>query len=494
MKRKKIIISIIIIIIIIIIALVIVLGIINNNKPKSSVSDFRNVKELVEYYDSKYISMKNSKEEGFSKDINITFGIDPISKEGLSNQLKFETIISSIAGKMNLKDFRIIDESKNITIRVKFNKEGTINYIINNDVDYFLHIASRYSLDNQIEEKDTNIIVNSQVLSAIISRNWKTTNLNLGTIDSVADKYDIYFDEGYKVRKIGGKVYNIIFTNKYKSQVINGITTSSTFEQIRQILGSETYKGEGESVDIIGYKNSSFYVFFSNNQISIYPNNVEQDNEEFAKLVTNLIETNNKKEFLSKITDIWPDYSSYNNDGSYITIRYPLKGIKVDFTLGNQGNITVYSNYKGKITNDMTLKDITEQKMLPTYINLAINENLVVQEEVARVNIDNRKRHPLDREETLQTNKYVVYLYENKCEFYSKDGEDIDSNIEIQGLNNIYELNDTTFVYGIKGKGLYAYQANLRRETAIVTGNDNYNIVKIIDGEIYYDNTEVKVQ
>lgn len=492
MNKRKIIIL-IIAVIIIIIALVTVLGIINSNKIKTSIADFRNVKELVEYYDCTYISMKNSKEDGFNKDINITFGIEPIDKNGVSNKLKFERIISSIAGKMDFKDFRIIDEAKNITVRAKFNEEGKITYTINNDVDYFLHVASKYSTENVLEEKDSNIIINSQVLLAIIGHNWRTTNLNLGTIDSTVDKYDIYFDEGYKIRKINGKVYNIVFTDKYEMQVINGITTSSSIQQIRQVLGNETYKGEGESANVIGYKNSSAYVFFGNNQISIYPNNVEQNSEEFANLITNLINTNNKKEFLSKLTDVWPDYSSYTNDGNDVTIRYPLKGVQVDFTLGSQGNITIYSNYKGKITDSMTIEDIKEQKILPTYINLALDNNMVLQEEVARVNMENRKRYPLDREETLQTSKYVVYLYENRCEFYSKNGEDIDSSIEVQGLKNIYELNDSIFVYSIKGKGIYAYQANLKRETAIVTGNDDYNIVKIEDGVIYYDDATVRV-
>ena len=38
--------------------------------------------------------------------------------------------------------------------------------------------------------------------------------------------YDIYFDEGYEVRTIQGRVFNIVFTKKYNKPVIEGFKLS----------------------------------------------------------------------------------------------------------------------------------------------------------------------------------------------------------------------------------------------------------------------------
>lgn len=495
MKKKKI----IIISAIIIILAIIIIGIITSKTmtPKSevnSVNDFKNVRELVEYYDCEYISTSSSEEEGFDKDIKIVFSKDPISEDGESNQLLYNNVISAVSTKMNNKNFRVMDETRNIIIRVYFIEDNHVTYTVNNDADYFNHLVSKYTIDNELVESITHIQANSAVLTKIINNNWKTTNIDLGSIDSIVNKYDIYFYEGYKIRKVNGEVYNLIFTNKYNMPVINNLRPNASIEEVQNILGQPTYNFDLESGgNLVGYKTDYFYIFFTGDEISIYPNKEADKQDEFAEIFTKYIEDKNTQEFLSKLTDIWPDYSDYTSEPSYINIRYPLRGIEIDISENFGASIIVYNNYGGKITNDISMQDIKNNKTFPKYVNVSLGENLVKIAEVDRVQEDSRNRTPWDMTETLLTNKYAVFLYEDesKCEFYSTNKENIDSVLEINGLNNIYTLNDEVFIYSIQGKGIYAYNAPNKETSEIVSGSETYKIDKVENNIIYYDNTQI---
>ena len=40
------------------------------------------------------------------------------------------------------------------------------------------------------------------------------------------DPDDVYFDEGYEIKTLQGKVYNIVFTKNYDGTVIDGLLGS----------------------------------------------------------------------------------------------------------------------------------------------------------------------------------------------------------------------------------------------------------------------------
>ena len=493
-KKKKIILLILILVLAAIILTTILININKSPREKKSIKDFKNIKEIIEYYNCTYISTKKSEEEGFEKDIRINFSINPITEEGISNKYIYNNILGAISAKLNNQNFRVIDENKKIIVRVYTLESGKTTYTINGDADYFQHAISKMSIENELVEDITQIKIDSNILNQIINNNWKTINLSLGTVDSTMDKYDIYFDEGYKIRKINGKIYNIIFTNKYSETVINNLKTNNTIEEIQAILGKPSYSTELENSEkIIGYKTENLYIFFNEKEISIYPNQEIENQDEFSSLVSNFIEKKDIQEFLSKLTDIWPDYSDYNIDQSFITIKYPLKGISIEFNNSSISAIKVYNNYKGKITNEITIEDIKENKILPTYINVELNQNLVNIAEIERTATDSRKRFPWDKEETIKTEKYVVYLTENRCEFYSTDRQNIDSYLSIVGLNNIFMINEETFVYSIKGQGIYTYNATNKVINKIIEGNDNFEIKGIEQNIINYDNTQITI-
>ena len=487
-KRKLIILAIILVLAIIVISRIVI----NVNKPKTSIDDFSSVKEIVEYDGHKYISMQNSTEEGFEKDIYINFSKPTLNDNGSTNKNLYEIVISHVAGMLKGKNFRLIDTDKNIVVKIKFNDNDEVStYTINDDSKYWEHIQTNYQIDNFKEEQLSNFTIESQILSNIINNNWIYNNINLGSRESTVDNYEIYFDEGYKVRKIGSEIYNIIFTQNYNGQVLNGITVTTSVENVESTLGNPTFKDDTNN--IIGYKCKYFYIFFTGDEISIYPSDKydEQKSKKFGELVTELNTTGDMNTFLNKLTDIYPDYASYYTNNNYVNIVYPLQGFAVTMGAANNNGITIYSNFQGYITDSITIDDLKQNKQMPANVYTRLDTNLIFNEEMNRETQDYFNRNPYDEAYVTQTDSYTVRKNNNAYSFFSRDKSKIDSILMINDLTNMLSYNQNIFVYGVKNEGIYTYNAEQMRLNKIVEGQGNFNIEKIEDNIIYYDGTKI---
>ena len=491
MKKKKVL---IILTIILIIAIIIIAKItIDANKPKTSINDFSSVKELIEFDGHTYISMQNSTEEGYEKDIYISFSKPTINEDGETNKNLYEIVISHVAGMLKGQNFRMIDTEKNVVVKIKFDENKNVNfYTINDDSKYWEHIKSNHQIDNYTNEPLTSMTITSQVLANIINNNWIYNNINLGTKESTVDNYEIYFDEGYKVRKLGSEIYNIIFTKNYANEIIKNITTSTSMENIENFLGTPTYKDD--KFNIIGYKSNYFYIFFTEGEISVYPvgNYNEEDSKKFGKIVSELNKTGDIETFINKLTDIFPDYESYYSNNNFINIIYPLQGFEVTLGASNNNGITIYSNFQGQITDDISINDIKENKRIPTNVNAELNKNLVYETEIKRYSQDEIYRNPNDKAYLIQTDLYTLIEKNESYCFYSRNKENIDSSLNINNLTNMLDYNNTTFVYGVKNDGIYMYDAKNIQLTKILEGKENFELQKIENNTIYYDNTSIK--
>lgn len=493
MKKKR---NLIILAIILVLAIIVISRIvINVNKPKTSIDDFSSVKEMVEYDGHKYISMQNSTEEGFEKDIYITFSKATLNDDGTTNKNLYEIVISHVAGMLKGKNFRLIDTDKNIVVKIKFDDNDDVStYTINDDSKYWEHIQTNYQIDNLQEEQLSNFSIESQILANIINNNWIYNNINLGSRESAVNNYEIYYDEGYKVRKIGSEIYNIIFTQNYNGQVLNGIKTTTSVENVESILGNPTFKDDTNN--IIGYKCEYFYIFFTGDEISIYhPDKYnEQKSKRFGELVTELNKTGDMNTFLNKLTDLYPDYASYysyNNNG-YVNIAYPLQGFEVTMGAANNNGITIYSNFQGNITDSITIDDLKQNKQMPANVYTRLDTNLVFAEEKTRKAQDEVYRTPYDGAYLAQTEEYTVINNNNIYNFYSRDKSKIDTSLIINNLSSLIAFNQTEFIYGIKDEGIYLYNAETLNNTKIVEGQGNFNIDRIENNTIYYDETYIE--
>lgn len=489
-KRNLIILAIILVLAIIVISRIVI----NINKPKTSIDDFSSVKEIIEYDGHKYISMQNSTEEGFEKDIYITFSKPTLNDDGANNKNLYEIVISHVAGMLKGKNLRLIDTDKNIVVKIKFNDNDEVStYTINDDSKYWEHIQTNYQIDNVKDEQISNFTITSQILANITNNNWIYNNINLGSKESSVDNYEIYFDEGYKVRKIGSEIYNIIFTQNYNGQILNGITTTTSVENVENILGSPTFNDDINN--IIGYKGDYFYIFFTGDEISIYPKDKydEQKSKKFGELVTELNKTGDMNTFLNKLTDLYPDYASYNsyNKNSYVNIVYPLQGFEVTMGAASNNGITIYSNFQGYITDSITIDDLKQNKQMPANVYTKLDTNLIFNEEMNREMLDEFNRNPYDKAYLAQTDYYTVINENNIFKFYSRDKKKIDSSLTINNFTNMISYSQNIFVYGVKDEGIYLYNAENMTINQIIQGKGNYEIEKIENNKIFYDGTSV---
>ena len=497
-KRKILIIASIVIAILII--AIIVTNINKKNKKYNSVNDFGSIKELVEYYGCKYIGIKNSSEDGYEKDLYLSLMDDPIDEEGNVERTKYENIFKLISIKIGYINYRIIDESRNLTIRINIDEDKNGYYTVNGINNYFENLKSLYNINNEKEEKIASINIVSNELNSIINNDWIRKKAALGSQTSTCGNYDTYWNNGYKVRTINNKIFNIIFTKNYVYEVFQGIKTNMTNDEIRQVLGAPIFSSNSEA-DIIGYKFDSVYAFFAEGEISVYKADEydESKNKEFAKLVTTLNKDGDYNTFLTNLTDLYPDYSNYTQEEDYVTITYPLRGFEVNFGKYVKNGITIYKNFKGNITEEITIDKIKENKIMPANIYIKSAENLVFKEEENRFQEDKIIRNPYDdiasSKDVAKSSKYrVIYngVY-STLNFYSRDKENQDFEIRAINQTGIYVLRDNLFVYGIRNDGLYVINAETKQTSKIVDSNGECIINKIENNTIFYDDASVQI-
>lgn len=499
MKKKNIII--IISVIIVVVTLIVVTVVINKNKSVNGYNKNSSIKQILEYYKCQYFKTTISSENSYSKDIYLSFASDPINIYGNTRQQEYEQVISAVAIKMNSKNYRMIDEARNLIVRVTFNDKGNIGYTINNQVNYFSQKVQEYSIQNTKSVENVDIRVKSNEIQSLINNDWSRKKALLGTVDSTCDDYDYYFDEGYKVRVINTKVYNIIFTKQYNSEVFDKITTKMNNNDIKNILGNPTYEESG----VIGYKNNNFYTFFYEGEISVYmPDQFnDQSNEKFEKIVTNYVENKNYNDFINSLTTIYSDYETYTQNNNYVRITYPQRGFEVVFGLKSNNGIYLYDNYKGLVVNNRTYDDLIKNGNVPEGIIIRSNINFISMNETWRAVADEDGRIPsisgIENTHRITSNSNSfsgTYLSEkNKIMVYSIDKNWFDSEIDnINNLTEIYNLSENEFIYGIKNDGIYYYNAKTKDKVKIVNNEGNNEILKVENDTVYYDETSIKVE
>lgn len=483
-KKKKIIISISAVLAFLIILVVILK--ISQNKPINSKEEAKSLQSIVEFCECKFISSKESEEKGYSLDIYLEFKYSPY-EDGKSKQPYYDVTIEGISEFLKYRNIRLIDKSRNLVIRVD-TKTNSISKKYFNDIEeseYFSKLLSENTLENKKELKETKFDITSE-LQTLINNNWSTKNINFGEKTSTFKDYDIYFENGYRVRNINGKLFNIVFTNKFEKEVISNIKVGDSFEKVKKELGNNYIEQSG----ILEYMGKDLYVCFTANEISVYPR-ISYDYTQFEKL---LEEYNNNKDFnsfMNKLTSLWPDYSYYKYDTDYCYIMYPLKGVRIYNSSQKTDGIQLYQEYNGSLKDEH--KDYYQ-----VYYNT--NESLILKAEQDRMM---PKCETIANDGEFVSEKYSYKTQRNKdgklydIIIFSIDGENPDSELNKDiYVDKILWYDDDNLIYSIEKKGIYIYNATTRKIKTIVTGTNDFNITNFdhVNKILTYDGKDVKIE
>ena len=366
---KAIIITLIILVIIFIVLLIIVGSreIKKQNTPiYSTIEEMPDVATLINQMYGEYIKMEDSQDERYFKDIyvDLKYGL----YEGEESEKTFyNSLITAVAQKMNYENVRIIDEEKQIEIKIVCNTENgeLIGSYINGDTNFYGHYESQKALANYKKTTVTELNIESNEINTLIQNGWNKNVLSIGEAEDEIDDYIEYANFGINIYEIDEKVFNLIFDTRYTGNIVNGIKVGESFENVISKLGNPTFGSEADTY--IGYKGEDIYVFFNEDQISIYP--VEKEEKSIYPLIQQYEEDSLIKKLVSGATDLWENYENYYYDEYTVDLSYPLAGIKFQFGVTENHGIIIYNNFIGKIIENYTQEELSKIEIeIPSYI------------------------------------------------------------------------------------------------------------------------------
>lgn len=469
----------------------------------TSINDFKTVEEVAEYLGCEYKEKKKSNDSNFQTDIYMKIKVNPYT-DGKSNEIFYNKLISYVANVLRYVNFRIIDEENNIKIEVISEKEEIQEVKINGEANYFRARNLELQIDQYTQANEVKFNIQSNILKELVEKDGKVTETLFGTKDGEYDSYQLYFDEGIEVRKIENKIFNIVFTERYKDNLINNINTQTSKEKVIDILGEPTF--EDDSTKIIGYKGEKIYIFFNtvNKQVSVYRvENLKESNDLYDSILK-YEENNDISKLIDDVKNKWTDYDKYKKTSRYIELVYTLKGIKLQYNIGSENGVIVYNNYSGNIGENVNLNNIKDNKEKLAKCIYIKNENLVFLKEVERVsNIQSikymaRLQKERNKVEEVESRLFVEYKEELQDDSYkvkiiSLDGKYQNSELK-ENINSGLWISDRYYLYGIKNKGIYIYDAINRTYGTVTSGEmREYELKSFKNKILEYDDKSIKL-
>lgn len=343
------------IIIIIFLLLLIILGVLitllviydntdNTNIAEASiVSEPKTVEDVIKKYNSEYIEEKNST-------IYVIFNKDLFNEDGSSNESFFNNIISDIKPFYKMNSFSIVDEEKNININVRYNVEKE-DYVItiNNIEDFFKNVngKSYVDVDKTTLSELSNINTKNEVLAQLELNSTYFDSIQdmLGEGKELENGYTSYLNGTVKVRLSPIKtVRNIIFSKDYEGDFSSSLKFGASLREIYADNSSNAFGSVEEGY--LGYINDDFYMFFYNDETSLYSYSYKY-NKDFEDLLEEYLQSKDLDKFITRLLNKWKvyDYYEYNPETENAYVLYSNRGIEIDIKNNDSKGITLYKNY-----------------------------------------------------------------------------------------------------------------------------------------------------
>lgn len=511
-KTKWIKVTIFSIILLLIVWIIIILLNHSSNFKPTLQSDLNTLEKVLTYHNIELIK-KNEPADAETLDFDLYLYVKfpyPTYDDTKVYDTYYRNVIGMLATVLEYRSFEILDDDKGLKIDVHCNQtsQEISQILINGDVNYFDKLSANVAVKNIKEESTITASLQSAILQQCVQKNWIFKNINLGASDSQVDQYNIYFNKGIMVREVASSIFNMVLTEKYTEKVLNNLTTTTSLDQVITTLGEPLF-GNKES-RLIGYKTKDLYVFFTGQQISCYP--VQSfDTKTFASYVSEYQTTQDANILMEKIKKLWPDYNTYDLLGSNgFVLEYALKGIKIQWNQTERNGITLYRNFQGNVSNDISYEDIkTGKKSLPNGVYVE-NENLLYQSEMTRsqsiINADNsyaryqfqyndiKGKIPDQVEDTTKndykrrSNQFYAPRVGNQA--YVLSIENKYPAFQIASVQSTMWLDDTHLAYSVEGGGIYIYNAITRENKQLKQEEEGESLViqTYENGILTYDN------
>ena len=346
----------------------------NNSVEAEIIAEPKTVEEVLESYNTKYISEENNI-------IYVVFNKDLFNENGESNEKYFTDIIDDLKPFYKKESFSLIDEEKDINIDVQYDTTSE-KYIIkiNNKEDFYETVngESYTKVDTSRIVEDSEIRIDNSYLETLLMRSMYFSEIEdeLGDGTPLENGYTSYFDGIIKIRNVPtGAVRNIIFSDEYDGNITTKLRADMSLDEVYNINPDNSFGSVSDGY--LGYKEADYYLFFYDDEVSVY-SYAYRYNDIFEEALEKYLDDKNLEEFVNKLVKAWKayDYYEYNPETQDAYILYSNRGIEINIKNNNPEGITLYSNYY--------FTDVTRKYVKDGLITFKYNEDLIDKTEKQR--------------------------------------------------------------------------------------------------------------
>ena len=239
----------------------------NNSVEAEIIAEPKTVEEVLESYNTKYISEENNI-------IYVVFNKDLFNENGESNEKYFTDIIDDLKPFYKKESFSLIDEEKDINIDVQYDTTSE-KYIIkiNNKEDFYETVngESYTKVDTSRIVEDSEIRIDNSYLETLLMRSMYFSEIEdeLGDGTPLENGYTSYFDGIIKIRNVPtGAVRNIIFSDEYDGNITTKLRADMSLDEVYNINPDNSFGSVSDGY--LGYKEADYYLFFYDDEVSVY--------------------------------------------------------------------------------------------------------------------------------------------------------------------------------------------------------------------------------
>lgn len=372
------------------------------------------------------------------------------------------------------------------------------------------------------EDKNKHIIQKQLTIDSVhlktVVENPGIKTASLGTITAEFGEENSLDGGKFLIKESFGEIKYIVFKEKYNYQIVNGIKTTDTREEIFSKL-QETYK-EIDKKDI-----NSIYITVEDERFSIsfYPDvkiavavlkgkeNPKLTNrmEEALKELEGLYSKDGKelKTVLNKFTDILPSYASYEYDQDFVKLAYPDLGIEIDATAKNEtkNKINIYKDsiiykqfekkieeisekskkYRANVRNvPKPTIEIVSGNFSSIYARKKITEHSSLFD--GKFSTINTEYNVLVRKLVDNKNNQNVQKY-NKLSVIFKNDKYENYNLNKTATADSIGITDKYIYYTLRQTGIFRLEPYTRQTTIFVQNIGSDRIKEVKDGIIYME-------
>lgn len=300
-------------------------------------------KDIIKKYNSKYIS------EGVDF-IKVVLSKDLFNDNGSSNKSFIESLMNDLTIFYETKDFYLLDEEKEIEVYARYNKENEYyEFIINKIEDFYNKVDgdAYIKVDKTQIAKGNNFSIKDYYLSKLELYNFYLDEIekDLGECTELENGYKSYQNGNIKLRTVPtGAVKHIIFSDKYDQYITSRLTAQMS---LREVVETEpNYDFGSINKGYIGYRQLDYYLFFYNDEVSLYTYSYKE-NTVFEDLLEEYLETRDLDTFVKRLSKKWMayDFLEYDKEKQNAQIMYSTRGVYINIKDNDPKGITFYNNY-----------------------------------------------------------------------------------------------------------------------------------------------------